>query len=120
MKALTCICCGAPINRAKKKCEYCGTEYEIKDDTPMIRFETFHNPVREYSAACVLRREELALARNPQEYMEWSIKRLAQAMVPAIVSGMRIKVEDDPSNLMDKRIIGSLKVVIPEKMEDQV
>ena len=41
MKNLTCICCGAPINRFNRKCEYCGTEYEIEDEIPKIRFETF-------------------------------------------------------------------------------
>lgn len=28
MEALTCKCCGAPINRDTYKCDYCGTQYK--------------------------------------------------------------------------------------------
>lgn len=39
-----CDCCGAPINPATMKCEYCGTQYQHRGGN-IVRIETFRNPV---------------------------------------------------------------------------
>ena len=111
MKNLTCICCGAPINRFNRKCEYCGTEYEIEDEIPKIRFETFQNPVREYKACILVNREEIAF--GGEDYMRHAIRSLAESMLPAVMEGMSVRIDDEP--LWDrKQITGRIKMVIPE------
>lgn len=116
MKKLICTCCGAPINREKRKCEYCGTEYEFDtQDRPFIRIETFHNPVREFAACAVIPRQEAV--RYGEEYMKYAINNLAQAMLPAVMEGMRIQVVSDPT-VDGKKLVARMKVVIPEHVGD--
>lgn len=111
MKKLTCLCCGAPINRAKQKCEYCGTEYIIQDETLTINVESFTNPVEEYTA-CTLVPDEF-LKSGGQEAMEYAIHQLAKKMLPAVVKGMRVSREYDPFE-NKHRLRGNMRIVIPE------
>ena len=39
-KPLICTCCGAKINRATMRCEYCGTEYREDHCALVIRHES--------------------------------------------------------------------------------
>lgn len=112
MKKLICVCCGAPINRLKQKCEYCGTEYIIEDERPVIKFETYTNPVREFKACAVVPDEYLA--KGGEEIMEIAIHELAKKMLPAVVQGMQIRTKHDPF-LMSQRIDGRIRIVIPVK-----
>lgn len=113
IKQLTCLCCGAPINRAKKKCEYCGTEYLIEEDEDKVisYVETFQNPVREYTACTLIRRGDIAFGSS--RYLEYAIRQLAEKMLPAVMEGMRIHEEYGP-DLDTKKIIGDIQIVIPE------
>ena len=43
IKPLICPQCGAPINRERMVCEYCGTKFEIKNDN-LLRIETYYVP----------------------------------------------------------------------------
>ena len=112
MKKLICVCCGAPINRLKKKCEYCGTEYIIEDETAVINFETFTNPVMEYKACEIVPDEYLT--KGGEEFMTHAINMLARKMLPAVVQGMQIRTEHDPY-LMSQKIDGRIRIVIPKK-----
>lgn len=112
LKNLTCVCCGGRINRSTMKCEYCGTEYEIKNDNPIIRIETFHNPVKEYKASVLL--DNYFLHENGDLYMKHAIQRLCEEMMPAVMSGMRIRTENDYV-LNQTRLDGFLRVVIPKE-----
>lgn len=112
LKNLTCVCCGGRINRATMKCEYCGTEYELNGDIPTIRIESFHNPIREYKA-CVLV-DDYALYNNGESYMKHALQKLCEEMMPAVMSGMRIRTEKDYV-LNKTRIDSSLRIVIPNE-----
>lgn len=111
MKKLTCLCCGAPINRAKQKCEYCGTEYIIQDETLTINVESFTNPVREFAVCRIIPKEEVAYFGETS--LEKNIHRLAEAMLPAVMEGMRIEAEPD-FNTGGQRLTGRIRMVIPE------
>lgn len=112
LKNLTCVCCGGRINRATMRCEYCGTEYEIKDNNPIMRIESFQNPVREFRA-CVLV-DDYDLQIGGEEYMKHATNRLCEKMLPAVLSGMRIRAERDYRTNMT-RLDGSLRIVIPKE-----
>ena len=115
IKKLICVCCGAPINRATCRCEYCGTEYDLSDEIPMIRVETFTNPVKEYSASALINRDLVAM--GSEDYMKYAIERLAHEMLPAVMEGMQIRVQSgyDHEAIMtnQQRIDGRIKIVIP-------
>lgn len=89
MKKLICPCCGAPINREKRKCEYCGVEFEIEEDK-IVKIASFYNPVKEFTACAVVPREKIV--HYGQAYMEHTIRELAQAMLPAVMEGMHIQI----------------------------
>lgn len=36
IKPINCVNCGAPINLETLKCEYCGTGYEVRDETVTV------------------------------------------------------------------------------------
>lgn len=112
LKNLTCVCCGGRINRATMKCEYCGTEYKLNGDIPTIRIESFQNPIREYKA-CVLV-DDYLLYKGGDSYMQYALQKLCEEMMPAVMSGMRIRTETD--HITNKvRIDGSLRVVLPKE-----
>lgn len=118
MKKLICVCCGAPINRATRRCEYCGTEYNIDSEIPMVRFETFTNPVKEYSASCLIDRDLVAM--DGEKYMQYAIEHLAHAMLPAVMEGMRVWVQDldyEAHMRNQRRINGTIKIVVPKNVE---
>lgn len=112
MKRLICTCCGAPINRIKKKCEYCGTEYIIEDDRPVLNIETFTNPVKEYKACVIVPNE--VLFRGGEEYMKAAIHQLAAEMMPAVVEGMQIRTEANDPMRCEQKITGRIRIVIPK------
>lgn len=113
MKKLICVCCGAPISRVTGRCEYCGTEYDLSSETPVVRFETFTNPIREYSASVLIDRELVDM--SGEEYMQYAIKQLAHEMLPAVVEGMRIKVQDEYL-IGQQKIDGTIKIVVPKRI----
>jgi len=110
-KKLRCVCCGGYINRHTMKCEYCGTEYVQNIDIPTIRYETFQNPVKEYTA-CELVADEY-LVNGGEQFMENALKRLSEEMLPAIVEGMEVKAERDPI-YHETKLYGRIKMVIPK------
>ena len=97
MIPLTCTCCGAKVNRNTYKCEYCGTEYRRDTEIPVIRMETFTNPVKAYRACAVVNREEVMRFGN--DYME-------------------IRTDYDPA-LMQYRMEGTLRCVHPVNVSDR-
>lgn len=116
MKKLTCICCGAPINRITKRCDYCGTEYDIRGDDPMIRIETYTNPVKEYSASVLVNREIAVMCG--EDYMKYAIERLAHEMMPAVLEGMQIQIGEVWSGgFNDMKVSGRIRIVIPKDQE---
>lgn len=45
VKALNCPNCGATIHKYQNFCEYCGSGLSWEDDLPIIKVETYSNPV---------------------------------------------------------------------------
>ena len=112
LKNLTCTCCGGKINRTTMRCEYCGTEYEIKDNNPVIRIETFHNPIKEYKACVLVNDCDINIGGDA--YMKFALQELCKEMMPAVMEGMRIRTCQDPAKLQTQ-IVGSLRIVVPKE-----
>ena len=112
LKNLTCSCCGGTINRSTMKCEYCGTEYEIKNDIPIIRIEKFNNTVKEYKACVLVNDCDISIGGDA--YMKYALQKLCEKMMPAVMEGMRVRICQDPANLQTQ-VEGSLKIVVPRE-----
>lgn len=93
MKALKCTCCGGNINRATMTCEYCGTQYTLKDDN-LLRIETFTNPIKTIGAEMVIHKEDLLRAGETSKVMEFCVKRLAAQMAEQLYDCMQIRTAD--------------------------
>lgn len=116
LKNLTCTCCGGTIDRRTMKCSYCGTEYAIENDYPVIRVERFTNPVKTYRASLLVNRE--GVERLGADYMRYCLDRLAHEMLPALMDGMLIRSEFEPE-YNQFRIDGTLRYVVPERVPDR-
>ena len=110
----TCTCCGAPINRSKMKCEYCGTEYKLENEIPVIRMETFRNPVKEFTACMLIDKYDAVI--GGEDYMKFAVEHLARELLPAVMEGMSIRTMPEPS-LCGAKLYGRVRVVIPKDIE---
>ena len=108
-KPLICVCCGAKINRATMRCEYCGTEYREEHGVPVIRYESFQNPVQTFGATVYV--GDMDLERSPKDAMEYALHRLAEEMLPAVVAGMEVRCENTP---FGNEVRGRVRIVIPK------
>lgn len=95
LKALKCQCCGGKINRKTMKCEYCGTEYIIKDDT-VLRIETFTSPVKTIRARMSINDEQLYYAKDLEDFMEFCVRDLARQVAEQMYDTLKIKVSAEP------------------------
>lgn len=110
MKALICECCGGQINPRTYKCEYCGTAYKRDADDNIIRIETFHNPVKEYTSSMEIPPEvSLCLGKDVGRY---AVEQLANHLTEAIAECMELVYTYDPMR-MSHRITARVRMVEP-------
>lgn len=110
MKRYTCDCCGGTINLVTGKCEYCGTQYEIRNNQ-VFRIETFQNPVHTIVAAATLEQHDiyaLGLENASKIAVEQITQRLAEGLAPFIKVYHNFDIET-----FHHKFVGELKVVIP-------
>ncbi len=115
MKKYICDCCGGQINRATMKCEYCGTAYREEYDN-VIRLETYHNPVREYTAKVIVP-EEMVDSIGPEKSSEYIIDRLAMELSKAIRENMVIVSRADPFR-NTQEVAGYIKMIHPVQVSE--
>ena len=109
MDKYKCSCCGGSINRATMTCEYCGTRYK-EEHGNVFKIETFTNPVRTLGSQITI--DNFALYKNPKDYAEFAIKKLAVSFAECIAPYMDIRVSTEPWR--DQTIIDAkIKVVEP-------
>lgn len=110
MEALTCTCCGAPINRSTYKCDYCGTQY--KRPTEKITQLVVERPgVKVLSSEFKIDSYEATHLGSEFLYNEvkWaSIEQMVEMLVPL----MEIYTMPDPRDFT-MRVRTRLRVVEP-------
>lgn len=111
MEKMICTCCGGTIDRRTLKCEYCGTQYVMKDDNPVIRVETFHNPVRHVAARTIIPRE-MASAMRPEDFKKYVLNRAIENIAESISDCVKFDTMYDPA-MMEYVVHSHLKVVEP-------
>lgn len=94
IKPMICTQCGAPINRERMICEYCGTRYEKKNND-MLRIETYTvTPVM--LDGYVAYPKEFALAVDPGELSKMVCGQLATKIADELAKYIDYAVQEDP------------------------
>ncbi len=118
MEALTCKCCGAPLE-ADGRCSYCGTRHKIDYISPQLRtLEVVSVPVKtqEIGAFVSVPMEDIQRceAMDAVEFGKYVRHRLAGQMTRYIEENMQVRMfEDRMINAM--RCEARLRVVCPEQ-----
>lgn len=112
LNALTCQNCGATINRATMKCEYCDTQYERTYEGTQVKFIADRPGVHTLRAMVML--DEEMVASNPERAKEFAERKLRQSLADGLMEYMRTEEEIDHRRFA--RIIrAEVKVVAPPK-----
>lgn len=114
IKKYICECCGGQIDFVTLKCNYCGTQYKDENNS-IIRIETFHNPIKQYTAECIIP-EYIARKEDTSGYI---LNELAHQLARKLVENMDIQIaEDYDIQNMNIRVRGRVRVVVPEQRSD--
>lgn len=110
IKPMICTQCGAPINRERMICEYCGTRYEKKNND-MLRIETY--PVLPAILnGSVSYPKEVALTVDPGELSKMVCGQLAMKIADELAKYIDYAVQEDP--ISDHVIVrGRVRVLPP-------
>lgn len=110
MKPLICTQCGAPINRERMICEYCGTRYEKNNDN-VLRIETYRVPPAMLEGYVVYPRE-LALAVDPGDLSKMVCGQLATKIADELAKYIDYAVQEDPVS-QNVTVRGRVRVLPP-------
>lgn len=112
-----CDCCGAPINPATMKCEYCGTQYQHRGGN-VVRIETFRNPVHTLAVENKISMFDVK-ALGVEGATKAVMADMARQMAEALPAFMRIESAFDPAT-MYYRTRGTIKIVEPVRGNDDL
>lgn len=96
LKPLICPQCGGTINRGRRKCEYCGTEYDIGYDN-VLRFEALHPGTHVLQSQAVMT-DDMIRIMGSKEASEYILRRMAEEIAEQLIPMMDVKTELDPVN----------------------
>lgn len=95
LKPLICPNCGGTVNRARKICEYCGTQFEIEGDTlGVLRVEHYSSPVCNLAMESHIPNE--LMTYGDAEHVIWYAKReIAEKLVDKMLQGEMIEFRSE-------------------------
>lgn len=111
MKELKCPNCGAPINRATMRCDYCGSVFE-RDHNFYERIIQVENPkiIPVKTIARVDKR--VAMMDGYEEYL---VKEMAYTLAEKMAEFMDVTLQDDP---MRDEVVACARVrVVPPNVK---
>lgn len=111
LKKLICTCCGGVINRSTMKCEYCGCEFILMNDAPVIRIETFTPRVRDVVTSTHIPEE--MMSSYGEDFISYVTQKAANEIARSIMDCMKYETHYDPCNGAYK-ITASARVILPE------
>lgn len=94
IKPMICTQCGAPINRERMMCEYCGTKYDVRDD-PILRIETYQEPIVTLESVCGIDKRVVD-SIGPDKASAIICGKMAVEMADKLTALIDLKVQEDP------------------------
>lgn len=94
IKPMICTQCGAPINRERMICEYCGTKYEVRDDH-ILRIETYQEPIVTLESVCSIDKRVVDSV-GPDKAAAVICGKMAVEMADKLNAFIDLKVQEDP------------------------
>lgn len=112
LKPLICPQCGGTINRSRRKCEYCGTEYDLGYDN-VLHFEALHPGTHVIQSQAIMTDEMIGIM-GFEKASEYILRRMAAEMAEKLIPMMDVKTELDPVNpWCGSKIQARLRVIDP-------
>lgn len=112
LKPLICPQCGGTINRTRRKCEYCGTEYDLGNDT-ILHFEALHPGTHVLGSQATMT-DEMVRVMGFEKASEYILRRMAAEMAEHLIPLMDVKTELDPVYpWRGRKIQARLRVIDP-------
>lgn len=105
MKQLKCPSCGAPINRATMRCDYCGAVFKEENNALIV----LEHPKVIPLCAEVMIDNHMAMYDGCENYV---MDALTEKLAKAIANYMEVKVQDYPW-LNQKAVRGRVRIVLP-------
>ena len=94
LKPLICPQCGGTINRSKRKCEYCGTQYDLGYDD-VLHFEVLQPGTHVLGSQAIMT-DEMIQVMGSKKASEYILRRMAEEMAEQLIPFMDVKTELDP------------------------
>lgn len=109
MEELKCPNCGAPINRATMRCDYCGAVF--KSDQNFIIRQIENPKIIPLKTAMKVDNEFIRIGNGYEKYL---MDEMAYSLGKQIVKYMEVVTQDDPA--LDRTIVyGRVRVVPPNE-----
>lgn len=111
MKELKCPNCGAPINRATMRCEYCGAVFERDDNFYDRLIQVEHPQIIPLKAISRVDRR-VAIMDGYEEYL---VSQMSYALAKKMAEYMDVTLQDDP---MRDEVVACARVrVVPPNVK---
>ena len=104
---LTCWNCGGQIDRATRKCPYCGTQYEMPEGIKIVVDRPGVHKIR-----CQATVSQEMIVRAPEKAMEKALAQMRKQVADGLLEYMRFVTEDD-RRTMCQIIRGEVSVLEP-------
>lgn len=110
MKKLQCESCGGLVDRETLTCQSCGMQYQKDYEENLIPFVIEERKTDILHGKVTIPDEILAM--NPEESVEYAIKRLAEMMARDLIPYFELERESNPY-FCETEIYARLRVVRP-------
>lgn len=113
LEELKCINCGAPLDQATLKCEYCGSQFAKKEERGLIHY------VQTCPAQVATLGAQVGISDETMRYMpadqvsDFTIRELKYKLAEALMPYMKIETHRDPCT-MTQMVRGTIRVVEPD------
>lgn len=106
-KPLLCEQCGGQIDRATRKCPYCGTQYELPEGVKVVIDRPGVHRIR-----CEARLDEAVLMASPEVATEMTLQQMRKQVADSLLAYMEFVTEVNPMS-MHRIIRGEIRVLEP-------
>lgn len=118
MEQCKCPNCGAPINVARRICEYCGTTFKLDDllsgqiEEP-LKIVVAQPGVKVLGAIMQIDRYEMTMLQEGGDLDRYVRGRLAHIMAEKLMENMNIEYRQNPPYLNSVEYMAKLRILDP-------